>query len=177
MTEKVFRRIMGGTMEESSGDIGAFLKCVDLFQDLDDNEIAALIAKAREERHEDKGFIFKEREMGDAMFVILDGTVKMLKLVTGNKFKTLVAMGVGEFFGEMSLLDGQPRSASAAAHGTARVLRIGREEFSALMTENPYLGLKVVIRLARNLTERLRRTNDQVIEMVSWNLQQKDINK
>lgn len=164
-------------MTESAGDIGQFLKCVDLFQDLDDAEIAALITKAKEERHEDKSFVFKEREMGDAMFVVLDGTVKITKMVAGNKFKTLVAMGVGEFFGEMALLDGNPRSASAVAHGTARVLRIGREEFSALMSENPYLGLKVVIRLARNLTERLRKTNDQVVEMVSWNLQQKEMNK
>ncbi|MBI4178558.1 cyclic nucleotide-binding domain-containing protein [bacterium] len=164
-------------MEEAGGDIGSFLKCVDLFQDLDDAEVAALIAKAQEERYEDKAFLFRETEAGDAMYVILDGTVKMLKLVAGNKFKTLVAMGVGEFFGEMALLDGHPRSATAAAHGVARVLKIGREEFSALMTENPYLGLKVVIRLARNLTERLRRTNDQVVEMVSWNLQQKDMNK
>lgn len=169
--------MMGRTMEEATGNIGEFLKCVELFQDLDDNEIAALITKSKEERHEDKSFIFKETDMGDAMFVILDGTVKILKLVHGNKFKTLVAMGIGEFFGEMALLDGQPRSASAAAHGTARVLRIGREEFSTLMTENPYLGLKVVIRLARNLTNRLRKTNDQVVEMVSWNLQQKEMNK
>ncbi len=164
-------------MEEASGDIASFLKCVDLFQDLDDNELAALIAKAKDERHEDKTFIFKEREIGEAMFVVLDGTVKIVKMVAGNKFKTLVAMGVGEFFGEMALLDGNPRSASAITHGVARVLRIGREEFSALMSENPYLGLKVVIRLARNLTDRLRKTNDQVIEMVSWNLQQKEINK
>lgn len=164
-------------MEEASGDICSFLKCVDLFQDLDDNEITALIAKAKEERHEDKHFVFKETELGDAMFVVLDGTVKIVKMVAGNKFKTLVALGVGDFFGEMALLDGQPRSASAMSHGVARVLRIGREEFSALMTENPYLGLKVVIRLARNLTDRLRKTNEQVVEMVSWNLQQKEMNK
>ncbi len=164
-------------MEEASGDIGAFLKCVDLFQDLDDNELAALIAKAKDERYEDKHFIFKEGEMGDAMFVVLDGIVKVVKMVTGNKFKTLVTMGIGDFFGEMALLDGQPRSASTVAHGVARVLRIGRDEFSALMGENPYLGLKVVIRLARNLTDRLRKTNVQVVEMASWNLQQREINK
>ena len=68
-------------MEESTGDIGAFLKCVDLFQDLDDSEVASLIANAKDERHEDKGFIFKECEMGDAMFVVLDGTVKIIKMV------------------------------------------------------------------------------------------------
>lgn len=164
-------------MEEATGDLGAFLKCVDLFQDLDDNEVASLIVKAKEERHEDKAFIFKEGETGEAMFVVLDGTVKIVKMVAGNKFKTLVALGVGEFFGEMALLDGQARSASAVTHGVARVLRIGREEFSALMSENPYLGLKVVIRLARNLTDRLRKTNVQVVEMVSWNLQQKEMNK
>ncbi len=164
-------------MEEASGDIGSFLKCVDLFQDLDDNEIASLIARAQELRQEDKSFIFKEGEAGDAMFVVLDGTVKIIKMVTGNKFKTLIAMGVGDFFGEMALLDGNPRSASAVAHGVARVLRIGRDEFSALMSENPYLGLKVVIRLARNLTDRLRKTNDQVVEMVSWNLQQREMNQ
>ena len=164
-------------MEEASGDIAAFLKMVDLFQDLDDSEMVSLIAKAVDQRHEDKAFIFKETDPGDAMFVVLDGTVKIVKLVTGNKFKTLVAMGVGEFFGEMALLDGQPRSASAVAHGTARVLRIGRDEFSALMSENPYLGLKVVIRLSRNLVERLRNTNNQVVEMASWNIQQREMNK
>lgn len=164
-------------MEEASGDIGAFLKCVDLFQDLDDNEVQSLISRSREERFEDKAFIFKEAEPGDAMYVILDGTVKIIKMVSGSKFKTLVAMGIGDFFGEMALLDGNPRSASAVSHGVARILRVGRDEFSALMSENPYLGLKVVIRLARNLTERLRRTNDQVVEMVSWNLQQRDMNQ
>jgi hypothetical protein len=119
----------------------------------------------------------KLMDLPQARVVVLDGTVKIIKLVTGNKFKTLVALGVGDFFGEMALLDGNPRSASAIAHGVARVLRVGRDEFSGLMSENPYLGLKVVIRLARCLTDRLRKTNEQVVEMVSWNLQQREMNK
>lgn len=149
-----------------------FLKCVQLFQDLDDGELTALIEKSGDDAHQDKTFIFKEGEQGDAMYVVLDGTVKIVKMVDAGKFKTLAALGIGDFFGEMALLDGEARSASATAHGVARIMRVGRDEFAALMTENPYLGLKVVIRLSKILASRLRGANSQIIEMVAWNLQQ-----
>ena len=123
-------------MEEASGDIGAFLKCVDLFQDLDDTEVAALIVKAKEERHEDKSFIFKEREMGDAMFVVLDGTVKIVKMVAGSKFKTLIAMGVGDFFGEMALLSDEPRSATIIAEEDTDCFVLFKGHFKHLVERN-----------------------------------------
>lgn len=85
---------------------------------------------------------------GEAFFLILDGRVRVE--VPGRK---RVRMGPGEFFGEMSLLDGGPRTATVAADTAVRVLVIARPDFSLLLTKVPDLMRNLLVVLTRRLRQ------------------------
>ena len=88
----------------------------------------------------------KSGDPGDAFFLILDGRVR----VEVSPRKRL-RMGPGEFFGEMSLLDGGPRTATVAADTDVRVLVIARRDFSLLLTKVPDLGRNLLVVLVKRL--------------------------
>jgi CRP-like cAMP-binding protein len=88
----------------------------------------------------------KSGDPGDAFFLILDGRVRVE--VSARK---RIRMGPGEFFGEMSLLDGGPRTATVAADTDVRVLVIARRDFSLLLTKVPDLGRNLLVVLVKRL--------------------------
>ena len=99
--------------------------------------------------------IFEEGSKGRELFVVLDGKVEIVKVDGGTK-TVIVTLGKGEFFGEMAVIDGSARSATAiaAAPGT-RVMRINHARFVYLVSQQPAFALMVMDALSR----RLRATN------------------
>ncbi|MBN1898852.1 MAG: Crp/Fnr family transcriptional regulator [Spirochaetes bacterium] len=87
--------------------------------------------------------IFCEYEPGDDFFLILTGQVKISKIVS-NKEKTLDFMGPGDVFGEMSILEQQPRSATVIAQDEVRVLVFNRENFEMVLKSDPQMALKLL---------------------------------
>lgn len=98
--------------------------------------------------------LFEEGQPGDRMYVIQSGRVQILKKIGAVRFP-LASLGPGDSVGEMSLLDGQPRSADAVVSEDATLLVVERETFEQLVRENG----EVAVRLMRKLSERLRETN------------------
>ena len=99
----------------------------------------------------DKGdVIFREGDAADCFYVVRDGTID---ITLGNR--VLKPLQHGEIFGEMSLIDGMPRSASALAQTKATVIPINEEQFLFLVGKLPYFALNVM----RVLAERLRDMN------------------
>lgn len=95
--------------------------------------------------------IFSEGDPGDAMYAVIDGEVEIRK-----HDKVLEVVGAGGVFGEMALVDQQPRSATAAARTSCRVVAVGQRRFTILVQQTPYFALQVMHVLA----ERLRRNSD-----------------
>ena len=87
-------------------------------------------------------------EPGEEFFVIIDGTVRAE--VSPNR---QVHLGAGEYFGEMSLLDGQPRSASVVAESAVRLLVIRRGSFQKLLDETPGIARGLLVTLSRRVRE------------------------
>ncbi|TGL63480.1 Crp/Fnr family transcriptional regulator [Leptospira sarikeiensis] len=87
--------------------------------------------------------IFCENEPGNDFFLIQAGKVKITKTV-GNSIKTLDILEQGDIFGEMAILEEQPRSATAIAISEVKVLNFNRANFELLMTKNPTLALKIL---------------------------------
>jgi CRP-like cAMP-binding protein len=109
--------------------------------------------------------IFYEDEHGDFFFVILEGRVKVTLLGIPDRFTrgygrevVLSVLGPGDFFGEMALVDDEPRSATAVAVSDTQLLCLHRNDFQASLTD--WRG--VVYALLRSLTSRLRRANHQL---------------
>ncbi len=87
--------------------------------------------------------IFCEYEPGDDFYLILDGHVIITKIVSDNE-KTLDIMGPGDIFGEMAILEQQPRSATVIAQDEVRVLVFNRENFELILKSNPQMALKLL---------------------------------
>jgi len=106
--------------------------------------------------------IFEEGDPGSRMYVIQSGEVRILKRV-GAREITLARLGAGEAFGEMALLDGQPRSATAIVEAPARILEIEEAAFADLVIHNG----EIALRLLRRLSARLREANRQIRNFLS----------
>jgi CRP/FNR family cyclic AMP-dependent transcriptional regulator len=106
--------------------------------------------------------IFEEGDPGSRLYVIQSGMVRIVKR-NGPRQVTLAQLGAGEFFGEMALLDHQPRSAAAVVGEAARVLELDEEAFERMVTERG----EVALRILRRLSRRLREANRQIRDFLS----------
>ncbi len=100
--------------------------------------------------------IVSRDEPGDSMFIIVKGRVKVVIHGDNGREVILTMLKTGEFFGEMALVDDQPRSASVVAHEDSRVLVLKRESFTSVVETNPAVALNVMGELSR----RLRRADE-----------------
>lgn len=98
--------------------------------------------------------IFGEGDLGTEMFVIHEGEVEIIKKV-GGEDRRLTVLGHGDFFGEMSVLEDLPRSATARAVGEVKVLSIDGSTFDQMLRKNP----EIAVRMMRKLSRRLRETD------------------
>lgn len=87
--------------------------------------------------------IFCEYEPGNTFYFILSGTVRITKIV-GDAEKTLDTMSSGDIFGEMAILEQQPRSATVIAENEVKVLEFNKENFEVLLQSNPQMALKLL---------------------------------
>ena len=101
--------------------------------------------------------LFRQGDSGDEMFVISEGRVR-LTLTEDGRAKQIDLLGAGDFFGELSLLNGAPRSATAEVHEDAVLLRIRRDTFAMMMQDD----LNVVFRMMNVIGQRLSHANAQV---------------
>src|SRR5690242_8646318 len=102
--------------------------------------------------------IFKEGETGTEMFIIESGTVEIVRADRGKE--PLAVLEAGDFFGEMAVLEDQPRFASAQAQTECRLLRIDRAHFADVLREN----VEIAIRIMRKMTARQRRSDLRAAE-------------
>jgi CRP-like cAMP-binding protein len=135
------------------------LRKIDLFADLTDREIEAILALMREKGAPRGTAVFHQFDEGGGLYLILEGAVKISRTGRDGREVTVAVLREGNFFGEMSLLDGQPRSATATTLHPARLLVLDREHFQRHVLAQP----RIVAKLLRELSKRLR-SADQTIE-------------
>jgi len=109
--------------------------------------------------------VFLEREPGEALYVVDSGKVRIWVLDGEANKVTLSELEPGNFLGEMSVLDGGKRSASATAMVDSKLHRLRREDFEAFLVDHPQVALEVM----RGIGERLRQTNLLVSQRVTRN--------
>ncbi len=135
-----------------------------LIQDLFSEETASLQGVMETVRLSDGELLFSRGDSGDAFYIIETGHIRIFTLAEGEQELTLNTLGPGEVFGEMALVDDQPRSASAVAVGPATLRRLRREDFLAGIRSSPALSL-VIIQL---LNERARYLIDYIERLGHW---------
>ncbi|HVY45922.1 MAG TPA: HAMP domain-containing sensor histidine kinase [Minicystis sp.] len=126
------------------------LKRVPMFQALGDAQIAELSAIARTRSAAPGEVLFRQDDPGDALYVVLSGVVRLYKVEAGQELE-LGHEREGGYFGEMSLIDGAPRSAAASAVEATELLLVGRAEYLALLQKSPEMLNDLLLRLTKNL--------------------------
>jgi CRP-like cAMP-binding protein len=133
---------------------------------------AETLAFLREERPLRRGqVLFREGEVGEEMFVVLRGSIVISKPVTGRVEQVLARIGPGDFFGEMSLFDRSPRSATIQAESDATLLALDREAMRRLTEQSPRAAAAFFHALVQVFIERLRASGDLVAEVTRWGLE------
>ena len=131
------------------------ISSVSLFSELDDTELDAINALVTRKLVNKHTIVVEEGEVGDAMAIILSGSVKVSQFASNGREVVLCLLECGSFFGEMALLDTGQRSATVTTMQESELGFIRRNDFSRLMLEMPRLTSKLLAEIAH----RLRRTN------------------
>ena len=131
------------------------LQSVPLFAGLKEKQIKAILGTGKELSFAEGSQIVKEGDSGVGFYLILSGTAEVRR-----KGKTLSKLGKGDFFGEMSLLDKEPRSADVVSTSPVDCFGLTAWAFSGLLRTQPDISLN----LMRELARRLRKTNSAISE-------------
>ena len=151
-------------MPDRVRDLAGFLRESPLFTDLDTDELQDLIDIARKRDLAKNAIIFYEADPGTSCGVLLAGKVKIVVNSTHDGREHILGfLGPGDVFGEMSLIDGEPRSATAVAVEASEILMVPREEFLSLLNRQPGIAPKLLLVLSR----RLRQT-DRYVESLAF---------
>lgn len=115
--------------------------------------------------------IFIENMPGEALFLVKKGTIRISKMFAEGDEKTLVVLGPEDIFGEMAVIDGLPRSATARAAEDAELISLKKKDFEKLSRDNVDLAFKLVSNIVRVFSKRVREANDEYRDMLIWSLQ------
>src|SRR5213595_2161686 len=142
------------------------LRQVPLFESLDEEAAKELSGLLETLDCEAPKVLFRAGDAGDAMYIIERGKVRISVQATDGRELTLTELGQGDFFGELTLLDRQPRSANATVSEESRLAVLSREHFLSFMRSKPNVALEMLTALAR----RLRRTDELLRHSVTRNV-------
>jgi CRP/FNR family transcriptional regulator/CRP/FNR family cyclic AMP-dependent transcriptional regulator len=134
------------------------LRTVPIFSELSDEDIGGLARLCTKRRYPKDTVVFFENEEGDSLFMILSGRVKVTILGDDGREIILSILNPGDFFGEMALLDNEPRSATAIAVEDTELLCLQRSDFQTVLGDNRMITTGLI----KVLTARLRKANHQI---------------
>jgi len=133
-----------------------------LFTALDDASAASLRASMNGVKLSRGQTLFKEGDAGDQLFVVVDGKLKLGTTSNDGRENLLSILGPGDMFGELSLFDPGPRTATATAVVDSKLLALANDQVIGWVKEHPQVSLQLLGRLA----QRLRKANDVLSELV-----------
>jgi len=133
-------------------------------QGLSRRELMTLATFSREERFAAGASLFQEGDEGTQMYVVLEGKAMISKFIPGAGEEALAILERGDFFGEMALIDGEPRSADARAYGgPLTVLALDQATVREILAMDPHAALEFMQLLCRLVANRLREIDEKVV--------------
>ena len=137
------------------------LQSVSIFWDLNEDELGHIADKMVLKHFENGNYIFLEDSEGEQCFFVLEGSVKVTRLSKDGREVILAMLNEGDFFGEMSLLDGESRSANVIALEKTKVLTLDRNDFIEVVNDYP----QIAVQLLKELARRLRKSDRQIASL------------
>ncbi len=135
-----------------------FLKRIPIFSNIHGEGLKRIADFTQEIVAEAGKTVFRENEMGDMLYIIKSGEIEIFKALANGQQKVLAVLHDQAFFGEMSLLDDAPRSASARATQDSTLLAISKDSFKEVVNEYPEIAFEIF----KVFSQRLREANKEI---------------
>jgi CRP/FNR family cyclic AMP-dependent transcriptional regulator len=153
----------------------AFFKKIYLLQDLEKDEIQEVLNRTKPRDFAAGSVIIQEGEPGNSMFIMVSGEVEITKQLTlvldedtpKERVFTRLKAENGVYFGEMSLLENETRSATVTASTDCHLLELNQKDFLDLIKQKSAMGVKLLLRLAQLLSQHLRKTDQDVVKLTT----------
>ena len=148
----------------------AIIKClsgIGIFADLDTTELNIISEHMHVSRFEPGDIVFSENDPGDKMYFIVDGTLDVLKTYDGVQEKKIAVQAPGGSIGEMAVVGGFSRTATVKACTDATLLTLSRRHLNRICEAHPTIGVKILMAIARLLSNHLRNTSQELLEFIS----------
>ena len=142
-----------------------------LLKGLNDVELARLANVCEERTMAEGTTVFIENMPGESLFLIRRGTIRVSKMFAEGDEKVLIVLGPEDIFGEMAVIDGLPRGATARVAEDAELISLNKKDFARLCQDEPALALKLVMNIVGVFSRRVREANDEYRDMLNWSLQ------
>lgn len=143
-------------------------RSISIFSDLSDDEQKIVLSLMKELTLEKDSVLFCEGDTGREMFIIIEGKVRVCVSTNGKEELCLAEMEAGSFFGEMSLIESLPRSATCRLTEKSTFLSLDHEGLVSLMDTHGAIAEKILYRMLTTTTSRLRNTSALLSDMVQW---------
>lgn len=151
-----------------NGDTIAFLQRVEIFSLLSPDEIQRIIGLFAERSLAAGDLLFREGDEGNELFIVKTGSVvSTIRLPDGGE-REIAEFRQGDFFGEMSIFENAPRSATCTCRESCILLGLHEKDFFRMMDEFPDIATKIMYRMLNITTQRLRDTGEFLSDMVQW---------
>ena len=154
-------------------DHSQFLKGIDIFSSLSNQELKRFAAVVREESFSKGTVVFAENSPGNSMYIVREGSIDVGKREKSKgELLKVATLGPGEVLGELSIFDEKPRSAGAVAAGPGKtvLLSIGKADLDRLMSQDPALAIKFLRTILQKVTSRLRDADDLLLILAKMNV-------
>jgi CRP-like cAMP-binding protein len=149
------------------------LKDSQLFHGLAVKEIEFLGASLAQQQMSAGKTIYIENMTGESLYLIKKGSVRISQMLAEGDEQTLVVLGPGDTFGELAVIDGGPRAATARVIEDVSLFSLTRKNYNQLCTNNPRLGMQLTLNIFRSFSERLRRSKQDYRNMLIASINRK----
>lgn len=136
---------------------------VPFFRDLDKEELEKIAEIMKEINFPESTVVIEDGSTGSSIYIVKEGAAKVTKLLDDDKEETLAVLNEGECFGEMSLFDHRPRSATVKVEAGSKLYEIPGDAFEKFLTDNKDVALKVYKHATLMLCQRLREANQILV--------------
>ena len=136
-------------------------KKMPLFDNFTEDDFKLLAEMTRVRKYAEKSIIIEERNDSSDFYIVAAGKIEIMKELQDGEYKRIAILSMGDFFGEMSLMDGGFTSARAQTLNNAVLLVMSQEQFQFIMKNNPDFAFKITYQIAKLLSQRLRKINEK----------------
>ncbi len=153
-----------GTGAKFQEELCSMLEETWMFSGFEWRDIEAVAKYVQGYEAKEKSTLFREGDPGTFMVLIVEGNVGIFKEDSNREEKCVALVGHGKTLGEMAIIDGEPRSATCITATPAKLIILTKDNFGRILNDHPALGVKIVMKIARLLSQRLRKTSGLLVD-------------